>query len=148
MHNEVHQFKDLFGSGGIKNTRGRGIILKEIEARNDHFNAETLYSVLNKKGTKVSRATIYRTLNLLERLHLIERLDVKEHCFYYEPISHKRDHGHLICEQCGTIIDFSWSSIDNLKSEVCKGGYFKPGNISIHIFGICKTCQKASKTKS
>jgi Fur family transcriptional regulator, ferric uptake regulator len=148
MDMEVQQLKNFLGARGFKSTREREIILEELESRKDHFSAEKLYSVLTRKGTKVSRATIYRTLKLLEQLHLIERLDVKENCFYYEPISHKRDHGHLICEQCGTIIDFSWGSIENLKSEVCKGGYFKPDNISIHIFGICGTCQKASKIKS
>jgi len=148
MQKEISQFKDILGSRGLKSTREREIILEELESRRDHFSTGKLYSVRTKKGTKVSRATIYRTLKLLERLHLIERLDVKENCFYYEPISHKRDHGHLICEQCGTIIDFSWGSIENLKSEVCKGEYFKPDNISIHIFGLCGTCQTASKIKS
>jgi len=148
MDKEAHQLKDCLELGGLKSTKERETILKELEVLKEHFNAEQLYSILSRKGTKVSRPTIYRTLKLLERFHLIERLDVKENCFYYEPISDKRDHGHLICEQCGSIIDFSWGSIENLKSEVCKGGYFKPDNISIHIFGICGTCQKASKIKS
>lgn len=148
MHKEVQQFKDLLGARGLKNTREREIILRELEARKDHFNTEKLYSSLTRKRVKVSRPTIYRTLKLLEKLHLIERLDVKKNCFYYEPMYRKKDHGHLICEQCGKIIDFSWGSIENLKSEVCKEKDFKPDNISIHVFGICETCQKAFKIKS
>ena len=148
MHKEVHQFKDLPGSGRVKNTKERGIILKEIEARNDHFNAEKLYSVLNRKGTKVSRPTIYRTLKLLEQSHLIERLDIKQNCFYYAPKYQKKDHGHLICEQCGKIIDFSCGGLENLKLEVSKERDFKTDNISVHVFGIFGTCQKASKIKS
>ena len=119
MQKEVH-FKDLLGSRGLKSTREREIILKELEARKDHFNAEKLYSVLNRKGTKVSRPTIYRTLKLLEQFHLIERLDIKKNCFYYEPMSHKRDHGHLVCQYCGKIVDFPCESLEFLKSEVCK----------------------------
>jgi Fur family ferric uptake transcriptional regulator len=148
MQKEVHQFKDILGSKGLKSTREREIILKELEARKDHFNAEDLYSVLNRKGTKVSRPTIYRTLKLLEQFHLVERLDIKKNCFYYEPIYRKKDHGHLICEQCGKIIDFSCGGLENLKSEVGKEKDFKTDNISIHVFGICGTCQKASKIKS
>jgi Fur family ferric uptake transcriptional regulator len=148
MNEEIHSFKELLGSKGLKNTRERQIILKELEARNDHFNAEKLYSVLSRKGTKVSRPTIYRTLKLLEQFHLIERLDIKKNCFYYEPMSHKKDHGHLICEHCGKIIDFASGSLEILKLEVCKQRDFKPDNISIHVFGLCEACRRASATKS
>jgi Fur family ferric uptake transcriptional regulator len=148
MQKEVHQFKDFLGSRGLKNTRERQIIIKELEARKDHFNAEKLYSVLNRKGTKVSRPTIYRTLKLLEQFHLIERLDIKKNCFYYEPVSRKKNHGHLICEHCGKIIDFASGSLEILKLEVCKQRDFKPDNISIHVFGICEACRKAFKMKS
>jgi Fur family ferric uptake transcriptional regulator len=147
MQKQVH-LKDFLGSKGLKNTREREIILKELETRKDHFNAEKLYTVLNRKGTKVSRPTIYRTLKLLEQCHLIERLDIKKNCFYYEPISSKKDHGHLICEQCGKIMDFLSNGLDTLKSEVCKGKDFKLDNISIQVFGLCRDCQKASQNKN
>ena len=65
---EVQQFKDFLGARGFKSTREREIILKELEARKDHFNAEKLYSILMRKGAKVSRPTIYRTLKLLEKI--------------------------------------------------------------------------------
>jgi Fur family ferric uptake transcriptional regulator len=138
---------DLLSAKGLKSTRERGIILRELEIRKDHFNAEKLYSSLVLKGSNVSRPTIYRTLKLLEKLHFVEKLDIKKNCFYYEPMSQKRDHGHLICEQCGKIIDFSWGRIENLKSEVRKEKGFKPDTISIHVFGLCETCQRASKNK-
>jgi len=145
---EVQQFKDFLGARGFKSTREREIILKELEARKGHFNAEKLYSVLNRKGTRVLRPTIYRTLKLLEQSHLIERLDIKKNCYYYEPTHQKKDHGHLICEQCGRIIDFSCGGLENLKSEVSKERDFKTDNISIQVFGICRTCQKANKVKN
>ncbi len=148
MNKEAHSFKEVLGSKGFKSTRGREIIFKELEGRKDHFNAEKLHSDLNRKGAKVSRPTIYRTLKLLEKFHLIERLDIKKNCFYYEPPYHKKDHGHLICERCGKIIDFTCGSIKNLKSELVKEKVFKTDHISIHAFGVCETCQKASKVKS
>jgi Fur family ferric uptake transcriptional regulator len=148
MQKEVHPFKDVLGSKGLKSTREREIILKELETRKDHFNAEKLYFCLRRKGPSVSRPTIYRTLKLLERLRLVDRLDIKKNCFYYEPVYQKKDHGHLICEHCGKIMDFSCASLENLKSEVCKDQDFKLDNISIQVFGICRTCQEASKIKS
>ena len=147
MQKQVH-LKDFLGSRGLKSTRGREIIFKELEARKDHFNAEKLYTVLNRKGTKVSRPTIYRTLKLLEQCHLIERLDIKKNCFYYESPSQKKHHGHLICEQCGKIMDFLSNGLETLKSEVCKGKDFKLDNISVQVFGLCRDCQRASQNKN
>jgi Fur family ferric uptake transcriptional regulator len=137
-------FKDLLGHSGLRNTREREIILKELEARKDHFNAEKLYVSLLRKGARVSRPTIYRTLKLLEKLHFIEKLDIKKNCFYYEPVSLKRDHGHLICERCGKIMDFLSNGLDTLKSEICKGKDFKLDNISVQVFGLCRDCQMTS----
>jgi Fur family ferric uptake transcriptional regulator len=144
MHKEFEQFKDFLESKGLKHTRGRKIILRELEARKDHFNAEKLYSILNRKGAKVSRPTIYRTLKLLERFHLIERFDIKKNCFYYELVYPEKYHGHLICEHCGKVIDFPCESIEILKSEVAKEKDFKLDNISVQAFGVCKSCQKTS----
>jgi Fur family ferric uptake transcriptional regulator len=148
MHKEFEQFKDFLESKGLKNTRGRKIILRELEARKNHFNAEDLYSSLTRKGTRVSRPTIYRTLKLLEKYRLIERFDIKKNCFYYEPISQKKNHGHLICEQCGKIMDFLSNGLETLKFEVCKDKDFKLDNISIQVFGVCRDCQRASKNKN
>jgi Fur family ferric uptake transcriptional regulator len=144
----INSLKDIFFSKGLKNTREREIILGEIEARTDHFNAETLYFSLIRKGSNVSRPTIYRTLKLLEQLHFIEKLDIKKNCFYYETIPQRKEHGHLICEQCGKIIDFSSNGLEILKSEMYKDKDFKLDKISIQVFGLCRDCQKASQNKS
>jgi Fur family ferric uptake transcriptional regulator len=148
MKSIINSTKDLFTSVGLKRTKGRDIILHELETRKDHFNAEKLYASLLKKGARVSRPTIYRTLKLLEKLHFIERFDIKKNCFYYEPISQKKNHGHLICEQCGKIMDFLSNGLEALKSEVCKDKDFKLYNISIQVFGVCRDCQRASKNKN
>jgi Fur family transcriptional regulator, ferric uptake regulator len=143
MQKTVNSLKELFSSKGFKNTREREIILKEFEARKGHFNAEELYFVLRRKRAKVSRATIYRTLKLLEQFRLIERFDVNKNCFYYEPVSHEKNYGHLICEHCGKIIDFLSGSLENLKSDACKGRNFIMDTISIRVFGVCGDCQRS-----
>ncbi len=148
MDRQAIQLKDVLGSRGLKSTKERETILRELEGLQDHFNAEKLFLRLNRKGAKVSRPTIYRTLKLFQKYHLIEKLDIKKNSFYYEPTSRKKDHGHLVCQRCGKIMDFTFGSIKNLKSELVKGKVFKADNISIHVFGICEACQKASKVKS
>ncbi len=132
-------------SCGLKRTRGRSIILKELENQKDHFNAKELYLILNQKGVKISRPTIYRTLKLLEKFHIIKKFDIQKNCFYYEPAFRKKDHAHLICQYCGKVMDFTSGSIKSLKLELAKEKVFKMENISIHVFGICETCQKNSE---
>jgi Fur family ferric uptake transcriptional regulator len=92
---------------------------------------------------KVSKPTIYRTLKLLERLRLVKRFDVRKNCFYYESVLHKADHGHLICEGCGKIFDFSVGDVDTLKSAIVKKKSFTPGYLSIRVFGLCQSCERA-----
>ena len=148
MDKATHPLKDFLGPGGLKHTRGRETILRELEVRKGHFNAETLYSVLNRKGTKVSRPTIYRTLKLLEKNHLIDRLDIKQKCFYYESILQKKDHAHLICEQCGKIMDFQNSSLKTLKTKACKEEDFLLDSMSVQLFGLCRSCQRTIKNRT
>jgi Fur family ferric uptake transcriptional regulator len=93
--------KDFLCSKGFKSTEEREIILKELEIRGEHFNAESLCFGLSQEKQRVSKPTIYRTLKLLEKLRLIERFDIKKNCFYYEAVLHRGEHGHLICEECG-----------------------------------------------
>lgn len=136
---------NLLRAKGFKSTNERKIIFKELEAGREHFNADSLYCSINKKREKVSKPTIYRTLKLFEELHLIERFDIKKNCFYYDPVSHRGGHGHLICEECGRIVDFSIAEFDMFKSAIVTEKDFTVGSISIRAFGLCKSCLKASQ---
>jgi Fur family ferric uptake transcriptional regulator len=146
MEHPNSSLRDFLCAKGFKSTKEREIILKELEARGEHFNAESLYSCLSQKKQRVSKPTVYRTLKLLEKLRLIERFDIKKKCSYYEPVLHGGEHGHFVCEECGKIIDFSIGDFDTLKSAIVKEKDFTLGYISIRAFGLCKSCLKAMKT--
>jgi Fur family ferric uptake transcriptional regulator len=140
-----NSLRGILCAKGLKSTKGRKIILKELETQKEHFNAESLYSGLSQKKQRVSKPTIYRTLKLLDKLRLIERFDIKKNCFYYEPMLHRREHGHLICEACGKIIDFYIEDLDRIKSAIIKEKDFTLGCISIRAFGLCQNCLKVTK---
>jgi Fur family ferric uptake transcriptional regulator len=144
MKKEVYPLENSLTSRGLKNTREREMILREVESRKAHFNAEELYNGLRRKGAKVSRPTIYRTLKLLDNFHLVKRFNIWKNCNYYEFVRYEEDHGHLICEQCGRVIDFPCRSLDSVKSEIAKHSDFEMDHISIQAFGRCRKCQKAS----
>jgi len=144
MQKEVDQFKNTLASRGLKNTREREMILRELELRKAHFNAEELYDGLRRKGAKISRPTVYRTLKLLENFHLVKRFNISNNCGYYEFARREQDHGHLICEQCGKVFDFFCRSLEALKSEMTKHRDFETEYICIQVFGLCRNCQKTS----
>jgi Fur family transcriptional regulator, ferric uptake regulator len=137
--------RDFLCARGFKSTKGRGIILKELERRGEHFNAENLHQSLSQKELRVSKPTIYRTLKLFEKLRLIERFDVKKNCFYYEPLLYRGEHGHLVCEECGKIVDFSIKDFDALRSSISHDKGFTLGYLSIRAFGLCESCLQAMK---
>jgi Fe2+ or Zn2+ uptake regulation protein len=62
-------------------------------------------------------------------------------------VLHRKEHGHLICEECGKIIDFSTGDLGKIKSAIVKEKDFKLSYISIRAFGLCENCTKALKTK-
>lgn len=146
MEHANSSLRDFLCGKGFKSTKEREIILKELETRGEHFNVESLYSCLSKRKQRVSKPTLYRTLKLLEKLRLIERFDIKKKCSYYEPVLHSRGHGHLVCEECGKIVDFSTGDFETLKSAIVKEKDFTLGHLSICAFGLCQSCLKAMKT--
>jgi Fur family ferric uptake transcriptional regulator len=140
--------KDILNAQGFRSTKERDRILHELEARTDHFNAETLHASILQKGSSVSRPTIYRTLHLLEALHCLEKLYLKKNCYFYEPLSQKNEHGHLICRGCGRITDFWVEGFEILKSEMARNTDFKMNKISIQVFGLCGACQAEDKHRN
>src|SRR5437867_1591314 len=113
---------------------------------NGHFDADELFASLSGKGMKVSRATVYNTLDLLVDCGLISRYRFGENHSRYEKAFGKPRHDHLICLECGDIIEFMSDKLDKIQREVCEEKKFKQRNSSLQIFGICAKCQTKKKS--
>ncbi len=107
-----------------------------------HFDADGLYTKLRTKGLKVSRATVYNTLDLLLESGLISKYRFGENHSRYEKAFGRPRHDHLICLNCGDIIEFVNEKLIKIQEEVCREKNFKVQNATLQIFGICSTCQK------
>ena len=82
-------------------------IFEKAFETHEHFSAEKLYEWLRQEdGPKVSRATVYRTLDMLERGGFIESLDVGRGELVYEHVLGHKHHDHLVCTECGRIEEF------------------------------------------
>ena len=112
---------------------------------NGHFDADELHASLVAKGLKASRATVYNTLDLLVECGLISQARFGENHSRYEKAFGRPRHDHLICLECGDILEFVNAKLDKIQKEVCDEKKFTMQNATLQIFGTCAKCQSRKK---
>jgi Fur family ferric uptake transcriptional regulator len=137
---EIHYFETYLRSKKLKLTSERVKILATIFGKNTHFNAEGLHTELKQQGQSVSRATIYRTLDLLVQCDLVRKNSLGSTHANYEAVLEDKHHDHLICLNCNRIIEFYRLNLERLQEEICCEQKFKPLHHSLQIFGLCLDC--------
>jgi Fur family ferric uptake transcriptional regulator len=125
---------------GYRLTPQRLMILAAIENSDDHISAEEIYSQIVAKYPYVNISTVYRTLELLEGLGLVTKTDLGEGRVRYHPAD-KGHHHHLVCQNCGAIIDLDESVLSPLKDALLKEYGFIANLRHLAIFGRCKNCR-------
>jgi Fur family ferric uptake transcriptional regulator len=133
----LNYFTVYLKRNGLKMTRERRLILREIFYADSHLEAEDLLMRFRRRGEKVSRATIYRTFDLLVKAKLIERSDFGHNHYHYEKSFGRKHHDHLICENTGKVIEFTDQRLENLLKEICEQHQFRMESRSLQIFGTC-----------
>ncbi len=126
---------------GYRLTPQRMMIVSAIENSNDHISAEEIYSQVVDKYPNVNISTIYRTLELLEQLGLVTKTDLGGGRVRYHPAD-KGHHHHLICQECGAIIDLNESVLSSLKDALLREYNFIADLRHLGIFGRCVKCRK------
>jgi Fur family ferric uptake transcriptional regulator len=138
-----NKFVDFLEKKELKLTLERRAILESIFSIDSHFQAEDLLIQMRQKGLRVSKATIYRTLPLLLESGLLRELHMGDKQLYYEYQHDRQDHDHLICTNCGKIIEFSEPKGREIIRQVCRKNDFTISKYIIEIQGYCKDCQFA-----
>ena len=138
-------FTKFLNDRGQRLTKERMIILRRIFSCRGHFDPETLYLQMKKDGLKASRASVYRTLNLLRECRLVERVRKTEHGSVYEYTFGHRHHDHMLCMGCGNVIEFYSAGLEKLQEEVCIKQGFQGESHSLEIRGYCRKCRKKKK---
>ena len=117
-------FKKLLLKEGLKSTSSRLSVLENILSNDSHRECEEIYKDLLIKKVKVSRATIYRTLDVLAKYEYIRKLDIGDGKIRYEKKLGTSHHDHMICIETGDIIEFHNEKIENLQDQIArKHGY-------------------------
>ena len=116
----LERLKNALKKENMRLTEQRLLIWVQINKSKKHLDVEEIFSQLRKKGSNVSRATIYRTLDVLVKNNLIRKMDLGEGHSLYEPKVQDEHHDHMICEDTGKIIEFFNEELELLQEKIAR----------------------------
>lgn len=137
------RFEEFLRGESLKLTPQRRRIFDRVFATHDHFSAETLYGWLREEdGAAVSRATVYRTLDLLSRGEFIQSLDTGRGELVYEHVLGHHHHDHMVCLECGAIEEFHDEKIEELQRIAAEKKGFTIRSHQHRLMGLCRACSR------
>lgn len=141
LKQHAKDFQGLLEKKGLKYTYERKLIFEEVMHFRDHFDADSLYDRFKKKGFRISRDTVYRTLPLFLESGVIQKSAGAGKREFFERIGRKGHHDHMICVQCGKIIEFQCEEIEKLQEKKAEEFGFRILFHDHRLFGTCRDCQ-------
>jgi len=138
---ELEVLENYISKNNLKITSQRRVVLKTFLDSEKHVSVEELYNAISKTESKIGLATVYRTLALLTKSGLASEMDFGdgqkryEHCYMHE------HHDHMLCTECGKIIEFNHPLIEKFQEEVATQNGFTITSHKLDLIGICGDCK-------
>ncbi|HEY0554212.1 MAG TPA: Fur family transcriptional regulator [Thermoanaerobaculia bacterium] len=141
---EKEQFLRFLRSRSQRVTGERLALFDEIFSQHGHIDAEELLGAMKARGLKISRATVYRNLDLLVESGFARRQQLGSRGFLYEHVHSGQQHDHLVCTGCGRVVEFVSPGIAALQAEICRAHGFVPTRHALQIAGLCNACSQVA----
>ena len=140
--NAKDNFRSYLATQGLKSTRQRDIILDEFLCAGAHLSTEELYLRLREQYAHIGYATVHRTLKLFAECGIAESRHFGDGQTRYEWSAGEDHHDHLICTDCGAIVEFENPQIEALQESVARQHGFRIERHRLELYGRCRECQK------
>jgi Fur family ferric uptake transcriptional regulator len=142
---KTNLFRTCVFKEGLKTTRQREEILNIFLNSSGHKSLAQIYAQVAKTNPKIGYTTVYRTLRLLTRLGLATQRKFGDGETRYEPASEGRHHDHLICLDCGKIIEFEDQTLETLQNRIAQHHRFKISHHRMELYGRCEVCNRKKR---
>ena len=138
---EIDVLEEYISENNLKITKQRRTVLKVFLESKNHVSVEELYNEVLKTEPKIGLATVYRTLALLTKSGLALEMDFGDGQKRYESSYRSVHHDHMVCTECGKILEFNHPLIEKYQEEVDKQKNFKITSHKLDLFGLCQDCK-------
>lgn len=138
----LEKSRRVLNTTGMRVTHQRALIMDII--RQGHMDADEVYRQARQKQPRLSLSTVYRTLQKLKELGLVEELHFNENHHHYE-IKQPVGHHHLVCLGCGKILEFECPLSEKMKEDVTHQKGFEVTGTEVHMTGYCSDCRQNRK---
>lgn len=144
MESSINKFIKVLQREGYKLTNQRQAILKAIvDNHEEHLSCDEVFVLLSKEHPEMGIATVYRTLQLFEKLGIVYKLNFDDGFSRYELSSDTGDHHHhhLICLKCGKVLEVKLDLLESLENQIENEGQFTIVDHNVKFYGYCKNCR-------
>lgn len=144
MESYIDVVKSKLKEDGYKLTpQRRSIVDIMIKNEGKHLNSEEIYDLVKVECPEIGLATVYRTLQLLDDIGAVSKLNLDDGCCRYEINlnDETHNHHHLICKKCNKIIEVEEDLLETLEEQIEKNYGFKIFDHDVKFFGMCNSCK-------
>lgn len=143
----AEKFREYLATRSKRMTRERSTIVEAVFAEHDHFDAEQLARQLDDGPDRVSRSTVYRTLEQMVDAGMLRSVARQDGRTVYEHDYGYPEHDHLICRKCGSLTEFHNTEIRQILDQVAAGSGFRMESHRLEVTGLCNACCRPPETR-
>lgn len=147
MTEEQEVFLNHIQQAGLKRTAQRDLILEVFLRTEKHLSSEDLYRLVQAEDATIGQTTVYRTLKLLTEAGLAREVRFGDGRTHYEHNYKHQHHDHMICVECGEIIEFYSAELEAIQDAMAAKHHFEVKQHLLRILGICANCRRAARER-